>query len=89
MVGVVHGLAGSAPALALVPAVAQGQMMSAMLYLLVFSIGVMLSMLVFGLGFGALQRRLKERHARLFNWHRHIIATGSIVIGGYWLHQAL
>jgi nickel/cobalt exporter len=89
MVGVVHGLAGSAPALALVPAVAQGQVLAALVYLLVFSLGVMLSMLVFGLGFGALQQHLKARHARLFNWHRHVIAAGSVLVGGYWLSQAM
>ena len=89
LVGVVHGLAGSAPALALVPAVAQGQLGMAMAYLLVFSVGVMLSMLVFGFGFGTLQERLQARHIKLFQWHRHVIAALSIAIGGYWLHQAI
>lgn len=87
-VGVIHGLAGSAPALALVPAVAQGQVFNAIAYLIVFSVGVLLSMLVFGFGFGALQERLRQQHIRLFQWHRHGISLCSIVIGGYWLHQA-
>lgn len=87
-VGIVHGLAGSAPALALVPAVAQGQVLNAVSYLLVFSVGVLLSMMVFGLGFAVLQERLRQKHLRLFQWHRHGIALGSIAIGSYWLHQA-
>lgn len=89
MVGVVHGLAGSAPALALVPAVSQGQFGVAMGYLLVFSIGVMLSMLAFGLGLGSLQKHLKEKHMRLFHWQRNIIAGSSIAIGSFWLYQAI
>lgn len=89
MVGVIHGLAGSAPALALVPAIAQGQIMAAMAYLLVFSVGVMLSMLIFGFGLGAVQTHLQKQYTRLFHWHRHLIASGSIGIGGYWLLQAL
>lgn len=89
MVGVLHGLAGSAPALALVPAVAQGQLWSALLYLLVFSLGVMLAMLLFGLGFSALQQQLRQRHVVLFNRCRYAIAISSVIIGGYWVSQAL
>lgn len=89
MVGVVHGLAGSAPALALVPAVSQGQMAIAMLYLGVFSLGVMLSMLVFGLGLGSAQQYLKQKHLTFFHGLRNIIASTSIVIGSYWLFQAM
>ncbi len=89
MVGVVHGLAGSAPALALVPAVAQGALTSALVYLLVFSLGVMLAMLVFGLGFGAAQQYLQQRHVVLFNRCRYAIAAASVIIGGYWVSQAL
>ena len=89
MVGVVHGLAGSAPALALVPAVSQGQFVVAMGYLAVFSIGVMLSMLAIGLGLGGLQQRLKEKHTRLFHLQRNIIAGLSIAVGSLWLYQAV
>ncbi|MCP5163378.1 MAG: sulfite exporter TauE/SafE family protein [Hahellaceae bacterium] len=89
MVGVVHGLAGSAPALALVPAVSQGQLSWALIYLMVFSCGVMLSMLVFGLGLGTLQKYLKEKHLKWFHWQQHLIAGGSVILGGYWFSQAL
>ena len=50
LVGMMHGLAGSAPALALVPVVAHGQLWMALTYLVLFSVGVLLAMLVFGLG---------------------------------------
>ena len=88
LVGMLHGLAGSAPALALIPVVAQGRVWSAAGYLLVFSIGVMLSMFAFGLGFGRLQQWLGQRSAVLLNRSRHLIALTSVTVGGYWLSQA-
>ncbi len=89
MVGVVHGLAGSAPALALVPAVAHGELTAALVYLLVFSFGVMLSMLVFGLGFGAAQQYLQQQHIKLFNRCRYGIAAASVIMGAYWVSRAI
>lgn len=89
MVGMLHGFAGSAPALALIPVVAQGQVAGALGYLLLFSLGVMLAMLAFGLGFGKLQQWLGRRSVSLMNRSRHLIALTSMVVGGYWLSQAL
>lgn len=88
MVGVLHGLAGSAPALALIPAVVQGNVVVALLYLFLFSAGVMLSMLAFGLGFASIQSYISHKSQKIFFVLRHIIATASIVLGGYWLLQA-
>ena len=89
MVGMLHGFAGSAPALALVPVVAQGNLGSALGYLLLFSTGVMLAMLAFGLGFGAAQRHINQQSVALMNRLRHVIAFSSVAVGGYWLRQAL
>jgi sulfite exporter TauE/SafE len=89
MVGMLHGFAGSAPALALVPAVSQGNLSLSLAYLAVFSLGVMLSMLLFGLGLGCLQQHLQQRYVRLFNWHRYIIASLSVMVGSYWLVNAI
>lgn len=85
MVGLLHGLAGSAPALALIPVVSHGQLSTALSYLLLFSVGVMLSMVFFGLGFGYLQTFLAQRYMKLFRISRYMLATASIIIGGYWL----
>lgn len=87
-VGMLHGLAGSAPALALIPAVSDGQFISAMLYLILFSFGVMLAMLFFGLGFAHVQQFLSRRYRVVFEFSRHGLALASIVLGGYWLIQA-
>jgi len=89
MVGVLHGLAGSAPALALVPAVAQGDAWLAVGYLMLFSVGVMLSMVVFGLGLGSLQRKLEKSSDRLFQLNRYLIATASVILGVVWFNQAI
>ena len=89
MVGMLHGFAGSAPALALVPVVAQGNLGSALGYLLLFSAGVMLAMLAFGLGFGAVQRHINQQSVAMMNRLRHVIAFSSVAVGGYWLSQAL
>jgi len=88
MVGVLHGLAGSAPALALIPAVAYGELSLAVMYLLVFSVGVMASMLLFGLGFSWVQHYLYQYYARLFIGCRYLVAVSAIGFGSFWLVQA-
>lgn len=87
MVGMLHGLAGSAPAMALVPSIANGQLSYALIYLSVFSLGVAIAMVVFGLGLGAVQQFLREHYQRLFMLSRYIIAIGSVVLGCFWLAQ--
>jgi len=88
-VGVLHGLAGSAPALALIPAVANGELVSAMTYLVLFSVGVMLSMVAFGLCFARIQQFLSNRYQKVFLLSRHILAWSSIALGSFWLVQAI
>lgn len=89
MVGVVHGLAGSAPALALVPAASQGSVPVALGYLLVFSLGVLISMFLFGLGMASFQTFIQRRFDNFFQLQRYFIAASSIVFGGVWFVQAL
>ena len=89
LVGMLHGLAGSAPALALIPVVVQGDVYSAFMYLLVFSTGVMLSMLLFAFGLGVMQKKLKGINIKFYQFSRYLIASASIVLGGFWLSQSL
>lgn len=88
MVGMLHGLAGSAPALALIPAVASGQLLLAVSYLMIFSLGVILSMLIFGLGFSWIQQYLFQHYQRCFSVCRHTVAISAIGFGSFWLIQA-
>ena len=88
MVGILHGLAGSAPALAIIPAMMQTRLLESISYLVLFSAGVLFSMVAFGLSFGLIQKKLQEKSVRIFNWVRKIIAMFAISIGFYWLTQA-
>lgn len=89
MVGMLHGLAGSAPALALVPAMASGDLISALTYLLIFSLGVLIAMMTFSMGLGATQKYLLNVSARLFQYMRYGISLVAMAFGGYWLMQAI
>lgn len=89
MVGILHGLAGSAPALALIPAMLQTNLLEAMGYLLLFSAGVLFSMVTFGLSFGVIQKKLQQKSVRIFNMSRRVIASAAVGIGFYWLAQAI
>lgn len=88
LVGMTHGIAGSAPVLALLPIIQQEQHLSvqfALLYVLFFSAGVLATMLVFGLGFGQLQQWLARVSQRVFVFSRLLMAGISISFGIFWL----
>ncbi len=89
MVGALHGLAGSAPALALVPVINDMALLSALLYVLVFSCSVLLGMVVFGLGLGSVQSYLAQRHSNLFDLFRQALGAATVVFGALWFVQAL
>lgn len=89
MVGSLHGLAGSAPALALIPVAGQGHMSVVLSYLLLFSVGVMLAMMLFGFGLGWIQRTLKHYREDFLLLSRKFVASASSVVGVVWLYQAL
>ena len=88
-VGMLHGLAGSAPSLALVPIMAEGQLGAAIGYLLIFSLGVLCSMMLFGLGLGLFQQKLQQLSLQLFKYSRYLIASVSVLLGGFWVMQSL
>ncbi|ORU94405.1 MAG: hypothetical protein A6F70_08595 [Cycloclasticus sp. symbiont of Bathymodiolus heckerae] len=87
MVGLLHGFAGSAPVIALVPALAYGELSIVLLYLLVFSAGVMLAMLGFSASYSYCQKLLGERYALFQQYNRQVLALISISVGSIWLTQ--
>ena len=89
LIGMLHGLAGSAPALALVPIVMQGQLSVAVTYLVVFSLGVLISMVMFGAMLGQLQVKLQNFNVKMYQASRYLIASASVILGGVWLSQSL
>ena len=88
LVGITHGLAGSAPVLAILPLAQSGQGWFGLLYVAMFSFGVVATMLVFGLCFNKFQNTLQNYSRRLFDVSRLTLASLSIGFGGYWLFSA-
>jgi sulfite exporter TauE/SafE len=89
MVGMLHGTAGSAPLLAVLPFSVQTQPWFGLIYLVMFGLGVLLSMTLFGGVLGALFRGLSRKSWRLMRALRISVALGSIGLGGYLVHSAL
>ena len=87
LIGMVHGTAGSATVLALLPigllTPAQG-----VVYILVFSGGVLLGMMGFGHGFDRLRQAIARRGEALEKTLRGAIAALAIAMGSYWLWSA-
>lgn len=77
LIGALHGMAGSAPMLALIPTGQRGDVGGAVLVLAAFSIGVLLAMSVFGLAIGF----AAGRYERAIPWLRGLAGSGSVVLG--------
>ena len=84
MVGVLHGLAGLAPLLAIIP-MANKPVSHGLFYLLLFCVGVFLSMLIFGGVLGKLVERLQMYGVFSVNLLRGLIGVASISLGLAWL----
>ena len=82
LVGMLHGTAGSAPLLALIPVAQQQSPLLSMLYVLLFSLGVFLSMLVFGGLLGKVFSWLERVGNRVVYGLRAGVAVSAIAFGG-------
>ena len=87
LVGIVHGIAGSAPLLAVLPVAATGRPGVGLAYLLVFGLGVLAMMLVCGGLLGQVWARLQGR-GRWLTGLRAVVATGALAFGTHWLAGA-
>lgn len=88
MVGALHGLAGSAPILALLPAAARSPLLG-LGYLVVFGLGVALAMALVSGVLGHFAGRLSGKaQASALATLRAVSATGSIALG-FWLAAAV
>ncbi|HKK13287.1 MAG TPA: sulfite exporter TauE/SafE family protein [Gammaproteobacteria bacterium] len=85
LVGLLHGTAGSAPLLALIPLAKMGSPWVGLAYLLVFSLGVLSSMLVFGGLLGGVYGWLNRWGERGVRAVRGLVGMSSIAFGGYLL----
>ncbi|MFO7602378.1 MAG: sulfite exporter TauE/SafE family protein [Gammaproteobacteria bacterium] len=87
--GMLHGLAGSAPLLALLPISQLSSPVKGLMYLLLFALGTLLSMLLFG---GLLGGALAWLHAygeKLIERLRLVIGMTAIVFGVVWIQAGL
>jgi ABC-type nickel/cobalt efflux system permease component RcnA len=81
MIGVLHGTAGSAPLLALIPLSQIGSAWLGMAYLLLFALGVLISMLLFGGLFSSVFNWLNRFGNRLIQSVRAVVAVVTMFIG--------
>jgi nickel/cobalt exporter len=84
-VGVLHGTAGSAPLLALIPLAKMHSPWVGMAYLLFFGAGVILAMLIFGGLLGGIYTWLSRWGNQVVRTLRAIVAASSIGFGIYLL----
>ncbi|MEM7195451.1 MAG: sulfite exporter TauE/SafE family protein [Pseudomonadota bacterium] len=85
LVGILHGVAGSAPFLALIPATGTLSVLSGVLYVGLFSLGVLASMCVFGLMLSRFQNWLVTLGQSVYQGLRWLLALSSIGFGSFWL----
>jgi nickel/cobalt exporter len=84
MVGVLHGTAGLAPLLVIISVANQPRWLGTV-YLLIFCLGVFLSMLIFGGVLGQLVGRLQKYGIFSVNLIRGMLGFASISLGVVWL----
>ena len=83
IVGILHGTAGSAPLMVLLPLAKLGSPVYGIAYLVVFSMGVLTTMIIFGGFIGGIYQWLSKLGTSFVKTLRIIIAASSIVFGAY------
>lgn len=83
LVGGLHGVAGSAPVVALIPITNLGSVWLGIACLLLFSLGVLLTMLLFGELLGLLMARLARLGTVFMTCIRSAVARGTIGLGAH------
>lgn len=85
MIGVIHGTAGSATILALIPAIQLASPLYTTLYLMCFAGGIFLSMSLFAIIFSRSQQKLAQYNQHFFIYFRAFIGLFALVLGFIWL----
>ncbi|MCU4674192.1 sulfite exporter TauE/SafE family protein [Catenovulum sp. 2E275] len=84
-VGMVHGLAGSAPIIAITPMLMQTSAVYATAYIILFSLGCILGMAFFALIWGKLCQKVQTLEQWIINLSHAVLGGLSISLGFYWL----
>ena len=88
-IGMLHGLAGSAPLLALIPIALSEQAIYGFIYLMIFSFGVLFAMLLFGGLLGVFTNKVLAISQSLFSWVRGLLGVGAITAGSLLLMEII
>jgi hypothetical protein len=89
LVGVVHGVAGSAPLLAVLPLIIKSQLVFASLYILLFSASVAVMMCLFGGMLGSLVNTLGNRFRHGVLLLQSLLGIQAFAFGGFWILRAI
>lgn len=81
VVGAFHGLAGSAPVLALLPFLTINSVTHALGYLFLFSLGVLIAMLLCGGFFAGVMMMLKKHNAQFFQAGQLALGCLAVICG--------
>ena len=89
LVGLLHGLAGTSAAVALVPVTLLGSIPAGLGYLAAFGAGVILAMTLFALCAAIAMRSAAERSLQWGRWIARAVGTASVVVGLWWVSRAV
>jgi len=84
-VGVLHGLAGTAHFLGILPALAFGERSSAIAYIAAFGVGTVMAMTLFAALIGWVASRFSRGGARLYQALLFTFGVAAIAVGVVWL----
>lgn len=89
VVGMLHGLAGTSAVVALVPVTLMDRTAVGLGYLLAFGAGTMLAMTGYAVLAAVAMREATEASVRLGQKLGALVGVGSVVVGGWWVVQAV
>ncbi len=89
LVGILHGIAGSAPLLVLIPLSKMGSASMAMGYVLLFGLGVIVSMVIFGGLMTQGYKQLEKVGNKFVTGARAMVALSSIGLGSHLVYGYL
>jgi ABC-type nickel/cobalt efflux system permease component RcnA len=89
LVGLAHGLAGTAAVVALVPVTMVGRTAVGVGYLVAFGVGVTVAMTLFALGAAVAMRQADLRKLRVGRDVSALVGVAGVAVGVWWIVRAL